>query len=118
MENGTVRLVLVPEVARAAARMSPLRVKLTTDNPKPEFTKPPPVIVKLAGGTARSIGLGAIELTALTDVVDMLNVAVTEVSPLTLSIQIPAPVHPPPLQPVNEYPGAAVGVNVTTVPLE
>ena len=39
----------------------PLRVKLMTGKPKPEFVKPLPAMVKLAGGVARSIGLGVME---------------------------------------------------------
>ena len=61
--NGIVRLVLVAEVARVAAMMVPLRMKLTTARPKPEFTKPPPVMVKLVGGAARSMGFGVMALT-------------------------------------------------------
>ena len=61
--NGTVSVVLVPELARAAARINPLRMKLTTDKPKPEFTKLLPVIVKLADGVAKSITLGVMEFT-------------------------------------------------------
>src|SRR5256885_1642914 len=34
-----------------------------TGKPKPEFLKPPPAIVKLAGAVARSTGLGVMELT-------------------------------------------------------
>src|SRR2546422_73046 len=34
-----------------------------TGKPKPEFVKPLPAMVKLAGGVARSIGLGVMELT-------------------------------------------------------
>src|SRR5207244_4220164 len=63
--KGTVRLVLVPEVARAWASTVPLRVKLMTGNPKPEFVKPFPAMVKLAGGVTRSIGLGVMELTPI-----------------------------------------------------
>ena len=43
----------------------PLRVKLMTDKPKPEFVKPSPAMVKLAGGVARSIVLGVMELTPI-----------------------------------------------------
>src|SRR5215831_998099 len=60
---GTVRVVPLPDVARAWASTRPLRVKLTTDKPKPKFAKPPPETVKLAGGEARSTGLGVMELT-------------------------------------------------------
>src|SRR5262249_33719127 len=61
--KGTVKLVPVPEGARACAIAVPPRVKLTTGKPKPEFLKPPLAMAKLACGVARLIGLGVIELT-------------------------------------------------------
>src|SRR5215813_2481219 len=60
---GTVIVVPLPEVARAWASTIPLRVKLATDRPKPKLANPAPVITKLAGGEARSTGLGVMELT-------------------------------------------------------
>jgi hypothetical protein len=54
--------VEVPEVARAWAIATPLRVKFTTGKPNPVFAKPLPVTVKLAGGVPRSIGLGVIDI--------------------------------------------------------
>ena len=62
--KGTVRLVLVTDVARACASAMPLRVKLMTGKPKPEFVKPFPAMVKL-GAVARSIRLGVMELTPI-----------------------------------------------------
>jgi phage tail protein X len=44
-----------------------------------------------------------------------LKVAVTEMAPLIVTRQLPAPVHPPPLQPENAYPDPADAVSVTTV---
>jgi hypothetical protein len=62
--NGIVRFVLVPELARDWAKIAPLLlVKLATDRPKPKLVNPPPAMVKLAGGAARSMGLGVMELT-------------------------------------------------------
>src|SRR5262250_672638 len=58
-----MRVVLVTEVTRTCPRLVPLRTKLTTGKPKPKFAKPLPVIVKLAGGEARSTGFGVMELT-------------------------------------------------------
>ena len=58
-----MRVVLVTEVTRTWPRLVPLRTKLTTGKPKPKFANPLPVIVKLAGGEARSTGLGVMELT-------------------------------------------------------
>ena len=56
----------MPEVARAWASTTPLRVKLTTGKLKPKSAKPPPVMVKLAGGEGRSIGLGVMEFASVT----------------------------------------------------
>src|SRR5262249_57481270 len=62
--NGTVRVVLpVSAVARACAINVVPRMKLTIGRPNPRFAKPLPLIVKLAGGVARSIVLGAMPLT-------------------------------------------------------
>ena len=45
------------------------------------------------------------------------NVAVTDVAALIVTVQVPVPVQPPPLQPVNVEPAAGVAVRVTAVPL-
>src|SRR5207249_777528 len=63
-ENGTVSVVVpVSVVARSCASRVELRMKLTTGSPKPRFAKAVPVMVKLAGGLARSTTLGLIALT-------------------------------------------------------
>ena len=41
----------------------------------------------------------------------------TDVAALTVTLHVPVPVQPPPLQPVNVEPAAGVAVRVTTVPL-
>ena len=46
-----------------------------------------------------------------------LKVAATEVSPLIVTWQLPAPLHPPPLQPVNVDPEAGFAVSTTCTPL-
>ena len=51
------------------------------------------------------------------DAVAGLNVAVTVTSELSVTVQIPAPVHPPPLQPENTEPLAATAVRATLVSL-
>src|SRR5262247_2575632 len=62
--NGTVKVVPpVSAVARACAIKVVPRMKFTTGRPKPRSANPEPVIVKLAGGDARSIELGLIPLT-------------------------------------------------------
>src|SRR6267142_1996575 len=111
--NGTVSVVLsVSVVARACAIKVEPRMKFTTGRPKPRFAKPLPVIVKLAGGVARSIVLGVMPLTPA-----MLNVAVTACAALTGRLQVPVPEQPLPLQPVKLEPAAGVAVSVTAVPL-
>jgi hypothetical protein len=45
------------------------------------------------------------------------NVAVTEVSAISGSAQLPVPLQPPPLHPVKVLPAAGVAVSVTAVPL-
>src|SRR2546427_541070 len=61
--KGTVSVVPVRAVARACASSVVPRMKFTIGRPKPRFVKPLPVIVKLAGGVARSIELGVMSLT-------------------------------------------------------
>src|SRR5437899_2499335 len=62
--KGTVSVLPpVRAVARACASSVVPRMKFTTGRPKPRFAKPLPVIVKLAGGVARSIELGVMPLT-------------------------------------------------------
>jgi hypothetical protein len=51
------------------------------------------------------------------EVVGNVNVAVTEVAALIVTVHVPVPAQPPPLQPVKVEPVAGVGVKVTTVPL-
>src|SRR2546425_9445191 len=91
--NGTASVVLpVRAVARACARSTPLRTKLTTGSPKPRFAKPALVMVKPAGGVARSAVLGVMELTS-----GAVPVTARETSPpsdvkLTLPTKVPAAV--------------------------
>src|SRR2546426_4417964 len=44
------------------------------------------------------------------------NVAVTVVAALTVTVQAPVPLHPPPLHPANTDPPTAVAVSETVVP--
>jgi len=44
-------------------------------------------------------------------------VAVTDVAAFSVTAQVPVPVHPPPLQPVNVEPVAGAAVRVTMVPV-
>jgi len=45
------------------------------------------------------------------------KVAVTVVAALRVTVQVPVPLHPPPLQPVKVEPAASAAVSVTAVPL-
>jgi hypothetical protein len=47
---------------------------------------------------------------------DGAKVAVTTVEPFIVTLQVPVPLQPPPLQPVNRDPEAARAVSVTRVP--
>ena len=89
--NGTTRVVLVIEVARTWPSLTPLRVKLTAGNPKPKLAKPFPVRVKLAGGEARSTGLGVIELTLVVNPVTVTEAPAPPVK-VTLLAKVPADV--------------------------
>src|SRR5262245_35726923 len=66
---------------------------------------------------------GRLTTTPLPDVVtvsvgvcDGSNVAVTAVVELSVTVQVPVPVQPAPLQPENAEPTVGVAVNVTAVP--
>jgi hypothetical protein len=46
-----------------------------------------------------------------------LNVAVTVAAALIVTVQVPVPLHPPPLHPANVDPDAAAAVSTTEVPV-
>ena len=48
---------------------------------------------------------------------DCTNVAVTDWAALIVTVQVPVPVHPPPLQPENVEPAAGEALSVTAVPV-
>jgi len=77
--KGTVSVVLVRAVARACPSSVVPRMKFTTGRPKPRFANPPPVIVKLAGGLARSTELGLSRVSLTVSVV--LPISVNELLP-------------------------------------
>ena len=96
---GTVSVVFPARaVARACAIKVLPRMKFTTGRPKPRFAKPLPVMVKVAGGLARSIVLGAMALTPAA-----MPVTATETSP-PLEVKFTFAVNTP----------GAVGLNRTT----
>jgi hypothetical protein len=49
--------------------------------------------------------------------VTALNVAVTVAAALIVTVQVPVPLHPPPLHPANVDPDAAAAVSTTEVPV-
>src|SRR5438093_308027 len=113
--KGTVSVVLlVRAVARACASNVVPRMKFTIGRPKPRFAKPLPVIVKLAGGVARSIELGVMPLTPGSVTA---NIALTVVAALSVTVQVPVPEQLPPLQPEKVEPTAGAAVKVMAVPL-
>src|SRR2546427_2325211 len=62
--KGTVSVAVpVSAVARACASSVVPRMKFTIGRPKPRVAKPLPVIVKMAGGGARAVGLGGMTVT-------------------------------------------------------
>ena len=46
-----------------------------------------------------------------------MKIAVTVVAAESVTVQVPAPVQPPPLQPLKVEPAAGAAVSVTAVPL-
>ena len=52
-------------------------------------------------------------VTVSTAVLAALNAGVTVMAEVSVTLQLPVPEHPPPLQPAKEYPVAAVAVRVT-----
>jgi len=73
-------------------------------------TAPPPGVVLTVDGVP---GFTVI----VTEELLLLKVAVTVVAAVTVTEHPPVPLHPPPLQPANVEPSAAVAVNPTTCPL-
>ena len=84
-----MRVVFVTEVARTWPRLVPFRTKLTTGKPKPKFANPLPLMVKLGGGEARSMGFGVMELTPGAGRVSL---TVSEVLPTRPQLLVPDPV--------------------------
>src|SRR5881409_4370992 len=122
---GTVNVVLpLSPVARACAIKTPLRTKFTTGRPKPRFAKPLPVIVKLAGGVARSIGFGVMPLTPGTGRV---SVTVSVALPIRLKLSAldvccqtwawTAPAESPGMFGVSDVAGVGYGTVNVVLPL-
>jgi hypothetical protein len=92
-----VKVTTVPSLKDAeqvAPQLIPAGAPVTEPEPDPVF-----VTVSVCVGT-------------------VLNVAVTDRDALIVTMQVPVPEQPSPLQPANAEPSAAVAVSVTTVPSE
>src|SRR5207247_1428873 len=68
-------------------------------------------------GALVTVPLPAPALLTVSAKVGRAKVAVTVVAALRVTVQVPVPEHPPPLQPVKVEPAAGAAVNVTAVPL-
>src|SRR5216684_2353720 len=68
-----------------------------------------PLWPMIEGGFVTAVSMRSIPLT--------INVAVTDWAAFIVTTQLPVPLHPAPLQPLNADPLAGVAVNVTDVPL-
>jgi len=93
--GAAVRVTAVPlvnEAEHAAPQEMPAGALVTVPAPVPDF-----VIVSAKDGKV--------------------NVAVTVCAALIVTLQVPVPAQPPPLQPVNVEPAAGVAVSVTAAPL-
>src|SRR5436309_10711154 len=70
----------------------------------------------MPGGVLVTVPLPAPALLTVSAKLGTPNVAVTVVAAFNVTVHVPVPEQPPPLQPVNVEPAAGVAVNVTTVP--
>jgi len=72
---------------------------------------------EIPAGELVTVPLPAPDLVTVSAKDDWMKVAVTEVAAFIVTLQVPVPVQPPPLQPVNVEPAAGAAVRVTTVPV-
>src|SRR5439155_6091994 len=71
----------------------------------------------MPAGELVTVPLPVPALLAVSEKVGRAKVAVTVVAALRVTVQVPVPEQPPPLQPVKVEPAAGVAVRVTAVPL-
>src|SRR5437879_379890 len=72
---------------------------------------------EIPAGELVTVPLPAPDLVTVSAKDDWMKVAVTEVAAFIVTLQVPVPVQPPPLQPVKVEPAAGAAVSVTTVPV-
>ena len=74
-------------------------------------------VTVIPAGTLVTVPLPAPALLTVSVVVARANVAVTVVAAVIVTVHVPVPPHPPPLQPVKIEPASGVAVRLTVVPL-
>src|SRR6266403_5304106 len=72
---------------------------------------------EMPAGALVTVPLPAPVLLTVSEKLWSAKVAVTDCAPLIVTVQVPVPEQPPPLQPVKVDPAAGVAVSVTMVPL-
>ena len=72
---------------------------------------------EMPAGALVTLPLPVPEFVTLSVKDDCTKLAVTVWAALIVTVHVPVPVQPPPLQPLNVEPAAGVAVNVTAVPL-
>jgi hypothetical protein len=100
--------VKVEPAAGAAVRVTTVPVVKEVEHVAPQ---------EMPAGALVTVPLPAPALVTLSAKDDCMKVAVAEVAALMVTVQVPVPVQPPPLQPVKVEPAAGVAVSVTAVPL-
>jgi hypothetical protein len=98
----------VEPVAGAAVRLTAVPLVNEAEQVAPQ---------EMPAGVLVTVPLPVPDLVTVSAKDGKMNVAVTEVAALTATVQVPAPVQPPPLQPVNVEPAEGAAVKVITVPL-
>jgi hypothetical protein len=100
--------VNVEPAAGAAVRVTTVPVLKEVEQVAPQ---------EIPAGALATVPAPDLATVSAKDDCDCMNVAVTEVAAIIVTVQVPVPVQPPPLQPVNMEPAAGAAVRVTTVPI-
>src|SRR5437588_2390163 len=99
--------VNVEPAAGAAVRVTTVPVVKEVEQVAPQ---------EMPAGTLVTAPLPPPDLVTVRAKDDCMKVAVTEVAAFIVTLQVPVPVQPPPLQPVKVEPAPGAAVSVTTVP--
>src|SRR2546425_7020 len=99
--------VKVEPAADAAVRVTAVPVVKAAEQVAPH---------EMPAGALVTVPLPAPDLVTVRAKDDWMKVAVTEVAAVIVTVHVPVPVQPPPLQPVKVEPAAGAAVRVTTVP--